>query len=165
MESLLKQAQRKFVEEDHIANLLEGEWVPLFDQWGNELDGIRGRMGVAAMSMSGHEIGVDYIEMDPGAAFPLHDHPGDHILYVIENEGVVHAGGEDHRVRAGDSIFIAAEDPHGVKALEPPYDDVFRFLAFGHPHKHVSAEDRMHVLDEEYAEEAKKKAADREDEG
>ena len=108
------------------------------------LAGIRGRLGAAALSLSGHEIGVDLIEMQHDTAFPLHVHAGDHILYVLAGPGVVNIDGEDRRVETGDTIFIAAEHPHGVKTL--PDAPPLRFLAFGHPHKHVSAEDRMQIV-------------------
>jgi len=144
MRGVLEDAARQFVAGEHLKNVLAGEWVDLHDESGNVFAGIRGRMGAAAMSMSGHEIGVDLIEMQPGTAFPLHVHAGDHILYVLSGPGVVSIDGADQRVETGDTIFIAAEHPHGVKTMAnaPP----LRFLAFGHPHKHVSASDRMKLI-------------------
>jgi len=142
MRSVLEDAVRRFVASEHLRNVLAGEWVPLHDEHGRELVGIRGRMGAAAIAASGHEIGVDLIEMQPGSAFPLHVHPGDHILYILAGPGLVHIDGVDRAVRTGDTVFIAAEHPHGVKTDGA----VLRFLAFGHPHKHVSATDRMHVI-------------------
>lgn len=91
--------------------------------------------------------GVDLIEMDPGSAFPLHVHPGDHILYVLDDSvaGIVHVDGVDYVVRPGDSIFIPAEYPHGVKTFAH-VPAPLRFLAVGVPHKHVSATDRMRIV-------------------
>jgi quercetin dioxygenase-like cupin family protein len=146
MRTVLEHAARQFVAEDHIRSLLAGEWVPLHDEAGAPLPGIRGRVGAAATAADGHEIGVDLIEMQPGTAFPLHTHPGDHVLYVQSGAGCVHVDGTDHRVKPGDTIFIPAEYPHGVQG--PPAGTVYPlvFLAFGHPHKHVSASDRMKVV-------------------
>jgi quercetin dioxygenase-like cupin family protein len=146
MRGVLEDAARQFIAGEHLKNVLAGEWVALHDEQGDVLAGIRGRIGAAALSMSGCEIGVDLIEMQPGAEFPLHVHAGDHILYVLSGPGVVHIDGADRRVETGDTIFIAAEHPHGVKTLvdSPP----LRFLAFGHPHKHVSASDRMELVSE-----------------
>ena len=149
MESILKAAQRKWSAEEHLKIVLEGAWMPLHDEAGNELKGIRGRIGAASMSMSGHEIGVDLIEMQPGSAFPLHVHPGDHILYIESGEGIVHIRGRDRTVRKGDTVFIAAEHPHGVRVPVPGATESLVLLAFGHPHKHVSATDRMHEVDYE----------------
>jgi len=91
------------------------------------------------------------IEMQPGSAFPLHTHPGDHILYVLAGPGLVHVDGVDHRVNTGDTIFIPAEYPHGVRTIrEAP---ALVFLAVGFPHKHVSAPDRMRLLNGKDAQE------------
>lgn len=149
MESVLNMAARKFVDSDHLKNVLAGEWLELFNEAGEALPGIRGRMGAYSMTESGHEIGVDLIEMQPGAAFPLHTHPGDHILYVKSGPGLVHIDGRDVAVNTGDTIFIPAEKPHGVKTL-PDAAGPLIFLAFGHPHKHIQAHDRMHLVGEHH---------------
>jgi hypothetical protein len=52
--------------------VLKGEWADLFDDDGNKLEGIRGRIGVSSISCEGKDIGVDFMEMQPGSAFPLH---------------------------------------------------------------------------------------------
>lgn len=144
MRTVLESAARQFAQAEHIRNVLAGDWVDLFDEYGHKLEGIRGRMGAAGMTVAGHEIGADLIEMQPGSAFPLHVHPGDHILYVLSGPGIVHVDGVDHWVGTGDTIFIPAEYPHGVKTLSsaPP----LVFLAVGCPHKHVSARDRMRLV-------------------
>jgi quercetin dioxygenase-like cupin family protein len=146
MRTVLEHAARQFVAGDHIRSLLAGAGVPLHDEAGAALPGIRGRIGAAAVAADGQEIGVDLIEMQPGSAFPLHTHPGDHILYVQSGAGAVHVDGREHRVKAGDTIFIPAEYPHGVQGPPPGAAEPIVFLAFGHPHKHVSATDRMKVV-------------------
>jgi quercetin dioxygenase-like cupin family protein len=142
MRGVLESAARSFSASEHLKNVLQGEWTSLYGEDGQELPGIRGRAGAYSMTFSGHEIGVDFIEMQPGSAFGLHVHPGDHILYVLKGIGCVHIDGVDHRITEGDSIFIPAEYPHGVKTIED-CKSVFQFLAFGHPHKHLDAPDRM----------------------
>jgi quercetin dioxygenase-like cupin family protein len=144
MHSVLLDAARRFVAGEHLRNVLAGAWTPLHDEAGNVLDGIRGRIGAAALTSSGHEIGVDLIEMQPGTAFPLHVHAGDHVLYVVAGNGHVTIDGLDRRVVRGDTIFIAAEHPHGVKSTGE--DEPLVFLAFGHPHRHVAAHDRMREI-------------------
>jgi quercetin dioxygenase-like cupin family protein len=132
-------------------NLEREEWVALQDEHGRPLPGIRGKRGVAAPSATGREFGIDLIRMSPGAAFPLHTHAGDHILYVMEGEGRVHIDGVDHPVTPGDTIFIPARYPHGVKANAEQVGDLL-FLAVGYPHRHVEAPDRMtlvHVEEEQ----------------
>jgi quercetin dioxygenase-like cupin family protein len=143
MRSILESAVREFVASEHLRNVLAGAWVDLRDERENVLPGIRGRVGAAGLTVAGEEIGADLIEMQPGAAFALHTHPGDHVLYVLGGVGVVHIGGVDYPVRTGDSIFIPAEKPHGVRAPQAAFP--LTFLAFGHPHKHLAAPDRMRL--------------------
>ena len=57
------------------------------------------------------------------------------------------ADGVDHRVVTGDTIFIPARYPHGVKA-DREFGHPFLFLAVGYPHKHVQAQDRMRLVRE-----------------
>ena len=148
MESVLKSAVRKFVSEEHLKNVLAGEFVTMYDELGNALEGIRGRMGAVAIRTEGEEIGVDYICMDPGSSFPLHVHAGDHILYIISDQiGLVHINGEDHAVKKGDSIFIPAEYAHGVKT-HPEAKSEFQFLAFGCPHVNLGSTHRMTQVNE-----------------
>jgi quercetin dioxygenase-like cupin family protein len=141
----LEAAARRFISETHIKSLLEGAWLPTFDDSGKQLQGIRGRIGVAQTTKDGIEMGVDLFEMEPGSAFPLHTHEGDHILYGIKGQVYVSVDGIDHILKEGDSMFIPAEYPHGVKTI-PDSKEVAQFLAFGHPHKHVSALDRLKLI-------------------
>lgn len=115
----------------------------MYDSDGNLLKGIRGRIGAASMSMSGREIGIDLIEMNPGTAFPLHVHDGDHILYIESGTGAVHINGKNRAVKKGDTIFIAAEYPHGVVGPKKAVKKPLVIVAFGHPHKHVDSKERM----------------------
>jgi quercetin dioxygenase-like cupin family protein len=145
MEGILKASLRHFTSDEHIQNVLSGEWADLFDEANNRLEGIRGRIGAAALTTDGIEIGADLIEMQPGSAFPLHKHPGDHILYVISGRGIVHIDGADYSITTGDTIFIPAEYPHGVKTYQDATTS-FQFLAVGYPHKHLSSKDRMSLI-------------------
>jgi quercetin dioxygenase-like cupin family protein len=155
MRSVLESAVRQFSKSEHIKNVLDGEWINLLDESGKQLPGIRGRVGAFAITCTGYEIGADLIEMQPGSAFALHTHPGDHILYVIKGRGCVAVDGRDNIVDEGDTIFIPAEYPHGVKTI-PEFNLPFTFLAFGHPHKHLGAMDRMRLVKEVGATQAAK---------
>lgn len=144
MDSVLYSAARQWAAEQHLQNVLDaGEWVPMFDSNGNRLPGIRGKRGAGATKIDGTEIGADLIEMQPGSAFPLHVHDGDHVLYVESGTGAVHIDGENRQVKKGDTIFIAAEYPHGVVGPAPTEQEPLVIIAFGHPHKHVGSHDRM----------------------
>ena len=142
MRSVLEMAARQFLATEHIKNVLVGEWVPLHDEAGQPLPGIRGRIGVAGMTLDHHEFGIDLMEMQPGSAFPLHVHTGDHILVGLEGRVYVHVDGVNYVMDKGDTVFIPAEYPHGVKTI-PEESEPATFLAIGHPHKHLSAPDRM----------------------
>lgn len=142
-ESILQNAVRSWVSEQHIRNVLQGEWVPLYDADNNLLPGIRGRIGASATKIDTTEIGIDLIEMSPGSAFPLHEHEGDHILYVLSGAGSVRIKDQDHPIKAGDSIWVPAETAHAVAGPGFEETEPLVLLAFGHPHKHVTAHDRM----------------------
>ena len=145
MDFVLVSATKKFISEQHIQNVLNGEWVDLFDDNGNKLKGIKGRIGVSSVSFDGKEIGVDYMQMQPGSAFPLHIHNGDHILYVVEGEGIAEVNGKDHLLTKGDTIYVPANEPHAFKASKNK-NEPFQILAFGYPHKNLSATDRMYLV-------------------
>lgn len=145
MEPISHSAIRKFAAEEHIRHVLDGPWIELLTEAGTSLAGIHGRAGAAALSAEGVEIGADLIEMQPDSMFPLHTHPGEHILYIIKGEGLVHVDGVDHRVRMGDTIFIPAEYAHGVRTV-PMAVTPLVLLAVGYPHKHLGSHDRMHIV-------------------
>ena len=147
MENVLRAAARAFTSEEHLRNILDSaaEWLELYDENGTRLEGIRGRVGARGLTAEGAEIGVDMIEMDPGSGFPLHVHPGDHVLYGVEGRGGVIVNDEFHPIEPGTTVFIAADQPHAVRG---PDRDRFRFLAFGVPHEHLSSTNRMQLLEE-----------------
>lgn len=113
---LLQRAHRAFVAEQHVVNVLQGEWLPLYREDGEQLVGIRGRAGAFGLMADGKEIGGDLIEMQPGSSFGTHVHEGDHLLYCIRGEGQVYIDGEMRHWEEGDTVFIAADFPHGVTA-------------------------------------------------
>ena len=136
---LIEASMESFDPTAHLVNIFVQPWLRLHDE------GIRGREGAIAQMRLGdeeHEIGVDFISMEPGSQFPLHVHAGAHILYFAHGVGMVDIDGVDHRVVEGDSIYIPAMYPHGVKTYNHA-DDAVKFLAFGIPHMPVESKDRM----------------------
>lgn len=146
MDSVFEAALRKFVSEEHVRNVFSGEWVELFDDHGHKLPGIRGSVGVSAQGISGHEIGLDLMEMQPGSFFPLHTHTGDHIIYIISGRGWVKVGEKNNPVQGGDSVFMPAELSHGFNTYLDATKPLI-FVAVGHPHKHLSSTHRMKLVD------------------
>lgn len=122
-----------------------GAWTQVFHEDGTPVAGIRGRPGATGDTAAGQPFGADAIEMQPGSAFPLHVHVGDHLLYVIRGRGSVEIGGRARPVRTGDTIYIPADVPHAVTAAEG--STALFFLAVGLPHRDLSSPDRMQLVD------------------
>lgn len=89
----------------------------------------------------GVHAGVDVLVVPPHAAFPVHTHPGHHVLYVVDGEGTVMYEGEVIRSRPGDFIVIPAEVVHNVAA--GPSGQVI--LSIGAPHHRIDSHTRMTV--------------------
>lgn len=133
---------RAFLPSNHIRNVFDAVELSVQDGTGRALPGIVGHAGPLARSHLGWQLGADRIVMQPGSAFPLHTHEGDHILYVLDGVGAIHIDGVDHHLREGDAIYVPAEYPHGVKTYTQA-SSPFAILAVGVPHKPVDASDRM----------------------
>ncbi|HET8846978.1 MAG TPA: cupin domain-containing protein [Ktedonobacteraceae bacterium] len=126
---------------EFVHNLYEAEWLPL-------LGGIRGKSGVRGIPVGleiSENMGIDLIDMDPNTKFPLHTHPGSHILFVIEGKGTVTIGETTYITRPGDCYFVPAELTHGVGATEH-----HQILSIGFPHKSLNDPERMNIVDKEY---------------
>lgn len=164
METVLRSAARRLWHQaEHHVHVDAGDWLPLYDEGGNRLEGIAGKPGAFGLREDGEELGVDLIRMEPGSAFPLHVHPGDHILIGRRGAGTVRVDGVAHPIWPGQTVFIAAEQVHGVGtheryvAIPASWHDsqdaflehpVFELYAIGVPHKHVSSHERMLLVDD-----------------
>lgn len=56
---------------------------------------------------------VIFEDVAPGDRIPLHRHPVDELVLVLEGAAEVTLGGETHRAGAGATVFIPAGVPHG----------------------------------------------------
>ncbi len=54
-------------------------------------------------------------EVEPGGYSPLHEHPWEHEVYVLEGEGVVVGGDVEKRIGPGDVIFIPPNERHQLR--------------------------------------------------
>jgi len=54
-------------------------------------------------------------EMEPGGQSPLHTHPWEHEVFILEGEGVVVGTNEARRFKPGDVIFIPPNEKHQFK--------------------------------------------------
>lgn len=120
--------------------------IQVRDGRGGDLVGVTGHSGPRAIGYSGAPLGLDQIIMEPGTRFDLHEHEGDHILYVLAGEGAIDIDGVLHPLREGDAVFVPAEHPHGVTTVDGA-GKPFTFLAFGIPHHPLHDEDRMRLVE------------------
>ncbi len=67
-----------------------------------------------------------YFEIAPGGIVPIHNHPEEHEIFVLQGEVNLLGNGEGLVARKNDVIFIPSNEPHGydnTKGTEP-----FRFI-------------------------------------
>src|SRR5207342_1122259 len=68
------------------------------------------------LSAPGREVIQVRVDLDPGVTFPLHSHPGEEIIYVLEGEWEYQVEGKGAmRLKAGEVLFIPAGVRHGAK--------------------------------------------------
>ena len=53
-----------------------------------------------------------HFEIEPGGYSPLHDHPWEHEVYILEGEGTIKSKEGSFPVTMGDVIFIAPNEKH-----------------------------------------------------
>ena len=51
-------------------------------------------------------------EIDPGGYTPRHQHDYEHEIYVLEGEGVVVEGEQQHNLQSGDVVYVHPNDIH-----------------------------------------------------
>lgn len=91
---------------------------------------------------NGH-LGADLLQVPPNASFPIHVHPGDHLLLCLDGEGTISVDERTHYVRPGDIYMVPGNVPHAVGAGEAGHT----LLAIGAPHKPVESPERMNFTD------------------
>jgi len=53
--------------------------------------------------------------VEPGGHTPRHSHPYEHEVFVLEGDGVVVEGIVQHRMHAGDVVYVAPNEVHQFK--------------------------------------------------
>jgi len=76
-----------------------------------------GAKGLSVRWLITREIGAEnfamrLFEMEPNGYSPLHSHPWEHEVFILEGEGVVFAGDLERKFKAGDVIFIPPNELH-----------------------------------------------------
>ena len=51
-------------------------------------------------------------EVAPGGCTPRHFHPYEHEIFVLEGNGVVYEGEQEHPLKQGDVIFVKPDEVH-----------------------------------------------------
>jgi hypothetical protein len=83
------------------------------------------------------------LHVPAGQSFPVHTHPGDHLLLCLVGTGTISIGEETFNVVPGDFYMVDGLVPHAVGA--GPEDHIL--VAIGSPHKPVDSPERMAFTD------------------
>jgi quercetin dioxygenase-like cupin family protein len=68
------------------------------------------------LSIPGHEAFQARVDIEPGAAFPSHRHPGEEIIYVLAGTLEYQVEGKaPATLKAGDVLFVPAGTAHSAK--------------------------------------------------
>lgn len=87
---------------------------------------------VGTRFIAGQNILCSFIEQPPGATFPLHSHPAEQILIILEGSEEHICGGEKVTMKAGDvcvhppNVEHGGHTPTGFKGIDifsPPRQD------------------------------------------
>ena len=95
-----------------------------------------------ALHCNGH-LGADILHVPAGQQFPVHAHPGDHLLLCLKGTGTISVGERTYQVKPGDLYMVDGGIPHAVGA--GPEDHVL--VSIGAPHKPVDSPERMWYTD------------------
>ena len=87
-------------------------------------------------------LGADILFVEAGKQFPVHTHPGDHLLYCLEGRGTISVDGVTYEIQPGDIYMVDGLVPHAVGAI-----DDHTIVAIGSPHKPVASPERMAFVD------------------
>ena len=68
------------------------------------------------LSVPGREVIQVRVDLEPGVTFPMHSHPGEEIIYVLEGVWEYQVEGKGAMtLKAGEVLFIPAGVNHGAK--------------------------------------------------
>jgi len=95
-----------------VAVLVVGSALALHVTSGQQSGSKRTNLQRHDLSAPGREVIQVRVDFDPGYVAPMHTHPGEEIIYVIEGTLEYEIGGKKSRVKAGDVLFVPAGTPH-----------------------------------------------------
>jgi quercetin dioxygenase-like cupin family protein len=65
--------------------------------------------------MGAENFAMRLFEMEPGGYSPLHTHPWEHEVFILDGEGEVFDGESGHHFASGDVVFIPPSELHQFK--------------------------------------------------
>ena len=101
-------------------------------------------VALAQKLFSNGHLGCDVIYMLPYGRFPLHTHPGHHLLLILKGSGTVTYGGRVYETQPGELYFVPGEVEHAVGGGPQGH----WLLSIGAPHKPADSEERMAVTED-----------------
>jgi quercetin dioxygenase-like cupin family protein len=115
-----------------LAAIVAGQGVP-----------VHGAPALGLPLHSNGHLGADLLYVKAGDRFPVHTHPGDHLLLCLQGEGTISVGEVTYHVKPGDIYMVDGQVPHAVGAG----DEDHVLVAIGAPHKPVQSPERMQIVD------------------
>lgn len=88
-------------------------------------------------------LGADVLHVPANQSFPLHVHPGDHMLLCLKGTGTVTIDGHVYKVRPGDFYMV----PGGVEHAVGAGPEGHWLVSIGAPHVPVLSKHRMVVVE------------------
>ena len=95
-----------------VAVLIVASGVALNVAWAQQAGTKRTDLQRHDLSAPGREVIQVRVDFDPGYVAPLHTHPGEEIVYVLEGTLEYEIDGKLVRVKPGDVLFVPAGTPH-----------------------------------------------------
>ena len=65
--------------------------------------------------MGAENIAMRLFELETGTNTPLHTHPWEHEVFILEGEGVVFDGAKATPFKADDAVFVPSDERHQFK--------------------------------------------------
>lgn len=83
--------------------------------------------GITMRSLTGAQLMLNMVTIEPGAVVPIHNHENEQAGYVVRGELILTIAGETRSLRPGDCYVAPANVPHGATAGSDGCDvlDVF----------------------------------------
>jgi len=83
-------------------------------EFGEGASKVKGRL-LITKEMGAENFAMRLFEMEPEGYSPLHSHPWEHEIFILEGEGLVIGGEQQQRFKEGSVIFIPPNEKHQLK--------------------------------------------------